>query len=222
MHEALHFLEDNSTLNASNYNATFTISNKHPQNSILYRVKTTNPKAYRVKPSHGRLLHSCLTAINIDLAGEGKRSDKFQVKWVVLSNEQDDQYDDNDFNDIFEKAGKSFGQQLKCILPEPLLSMEATPMALNLGQNEKLENAANSPQRLSSVVSDTSSIAEAVKTPVKEHSERKEIASKDQPSTINDLRTKLDEALAKNSRLQQEINSLKVWICSNIRHVDRA
>ena len=88
----LHFSQElingsSSSLNASqqNYTSTITLKN-NSEKSILFRIQTTSPMIYRVRPSHGKLTpHSSLTItvlhIGSTLPRETGKVDKFLIKY---------------------------------------------------------------------------------------------------------------------------------------------
>lgn len=85
--EVLPLIADGSS---SNLNATITLRNTHIA-PMLFRIQTTSPLSYRVKPSHGWVLSGSIQTVTVLHVGQanasstasvnGGKTDKFLIKY---------------------------------------------------------------------------------------------------------------------------------------------
>ncbi|PJF17080.1 hypothetical protein PSACC_03136 [Paramicrosporidium saccamoebae] len=64
--------------------ATLRLTNSSKQEDVLYRVQTTSPATYRVRPSHGRISVNQHVDIQVMMVTDPVRADKFLVKYVTV------------------------------------------------------------------------------------------------------------------------------------------
>lgn len=91
--EALALVNDGGSLGAS-----ITLRNPHSA-PILFRIQTTSPLTYRVKPSHGWVLPKSQQAITVLHVGQrgstgsiggGGKTDKFLIKYGAVGEEREE------------------------------------------------------------------------------------------------------------------------------------
>jgi hypothetical protein len=72
--------------------STLRLSNDSTDSDILFRVQTTSPATYRVRPSHGRIASGGQIEIQVVMVSDPVKADKFLVKFVTIPHtaEQDD------------------------------------------------------------------------------------------------------------------------------------
>lgn len=126
---------------------------------VLFKIQTTSPLNYRVKPSHGRIeagegkeinskslfsLERILkpTLFLVSMSSDSKKTDKFLVSVVPLL---EDPEDNSDFNSQFNQAPEEFVQKyrLRCLTSNNLLSASgggsigtiSSPVAPNIPLN---------------------------------------------------------------------------------------
>lgn len=64
---------------------TLRLANNSKALDVLFRVQTTSPSTYRVRPSHGRIAAGSQVEIQVMMVTEPIRADKFLVKYVTVS-----------------------------------------------------------------------------------------------------------------------------------------
>ena len=94
--EVLSLLPDPSS---PNLNATITLRNPHPS-PVLFRIQTTSPLSYRVKPSHGWVLSGAVQSVTVLHVGQanpassssngasGGKTDKFLIKFGAIGEKE--------------------------------------------------------------------------------------------------------------------------------------
>ena len=63
---------------------TLKISNLSPDQDVLFRVQTTAPLTYRVKPSHGRIAVGETAVVQVVMVAESNKVDKFLIKYAPI------------------------------------------------------------------------------------------------------------------------------------------
>lgn len=202
--------EDNPTPGTTGLGATINISNASlgDTQAILFRVQTTSPLSYRVRPSHGRIPPGGSVAVHIALAVDSKKADKFLVKWVAV-----DASLEGDFNDMFTLGGKPEELRLRCVVPAVVPSAASTiPLGHVVtappGQPTSSTVAVSSTAPLSANASPTPSPVSST-----EHSKLSDVAQTEDDNSvavIKELRGRLSEALARAEELQRRVNILEV------------
>lgn len=150
--------------------ANITIKNGNDAGIVLFRVQTTSPLSYRVKPSHGRVDAKQSIDVHVSLAVEPpapdptapgtKKVDKFLVKWVYLDAEQTANLPadlSDSFNDVFLLGGKPAECRLKCILPDTV------PASVNRSDSAEIQGGNDKPNLtfLSSANQSVTDVADA-------------------------------------------------------------
>lgn len=67
---------------------------------MLFRVQTTSPTVYRVRPSHGRIPANSHLDVQVVMVSDPVKADKFLVKWVTVAHS----LPHGDFAKQFEEA----------------------------------------------------------------------------------------------------------------------
>lgn len=80
--------------------AALRLTNNSTQEDVLYRVQTTSPATYRVRPSHGRISVGKHVDIQVMMVTDPVRADKFLVKYVTVSSH----LPQGEFMEQFQKA----------------------------------------------------------------------------------------------------------------------
>lgn len=63
---------------------TLKIQNKSQKEALLFRIQTTSPLAYRVRPSHGRIGPEEGVDVTVVMVQESKKSDKFLIRYAAV------------------------------------------------------------------------------------------------------------------------------------------
>lgn len=79
----LHFLEGPS--NEPPVTTTLRLTNTSRALDVLFRVQTTSPTVYRVRPSHGRIPANSHLDVQVVMVSDPVKADKFLVKWVTVA-----------------------------------------------------------------------------------------------------------------------------------------
>uniref|UniRef100_A0A6M2DWX2 Putative vesicle-associated membrane protein-associated protein b/c n=1 Tax=Xenopsylla cheopis TaxID=163159 RepID=A0A6M2DWX2_XENCH len=101
---------------------TITVTNKDP-GSITYKVKTTSPEKFRVRPSTGPLTPGASVTISVTLQpgyhSTGLAKDKFLVMGIALPTEGQGEMSAQQLAEIWKNPGDHNVEQhkLKCVLP---------------------------------------------------------------------------------------------------------
>lgn len=66
---------------------TLRLSNTSSTEDVLFRIQTTSPAIYRVRPSHGRVATGSTLDVQVVMVTEPVKADKFLVKYVALAPE---------------------------------------------------------------------------------------------------------------------------------------
>ncbi len=61
------------------------ITNLLSDQDILFRVQTTSPLTYRVKPSNGRISAGETVSVQVVMIAESTKPDKFLIKYAPIS-----------------------------------------------------------------------------------------------------------------------------------------
>jgi len=95
--------------------APLTIKNVSPS-AVLFKIQTTSPINYRVKPSHGRIEAGESKEVQISMLSESKKSDKFLINVAPTIQPLDSAID---FNAQFSLVPEHLLQKyrLKCVVP---------------------------------------------------------------------------------------------------------
>lgn len=78
---------------------TISIKNKSDSQALLYRIQTTSPQYYRVRPSHGRLAPLETVDVHVVMLADSKKSDKFLIKCAPV-----DPVQTGDFQELVRKS----------------------------------------------------------------------------------------------------------------------
>lgn len=65
--------------------ATLRLTNTSQAVDVLYRVQTTSPAIYRVRPSHGRIPAGGANELQVVMVMDPVKADKFLIKYVTVS-----------------------------------------------------------------------------------------------------------------------------------------
>lgn len=87
---------------------TLSLSNTSKALDVLYRIQTTSPATYRVRPSHGRIATGGRVDVQIVMVTEPVKADKFLVKYVTVAHSLPAE----DFLEQFQAAQASSQERL--------------------------------------------------------------------------------------------------------------
>lgn len=73
---------------------TINIRNTLPSSDLLFRVQTTSPLSYRVKPSHGRIPVGESVDIQVIMVADSKKADKFLIRCAPVDHEATGEFAD--------------------------------------------------------------------------------------------------------------------------------
>ena len=124
--------------------ATLRLFNDGPDKDVLFRVQTTSPATYRVRPSHGRIAAGGQTEVQVVMVSDPVKVDKFLVKWVAVPH--DTPHDD--FMKQFQEAEETPQERRLRVnfiaAGEPSQSPSASVSAIASAASDKPEDAAPS------------------------------------------------------------------------------
>lgn len=82
---------------------TLTLHNKSSSAALLFRIQTTSPLSYRVKPSHGRIGPGSSVTIAFIMVSVSAKPDKFLIKYVLLDESQPNGEQNGESGDSIEQ-----------------------------------------------------------------------------------------------------------------------
>ena len=86
---------------------TLCLHNTSSTDDVLFRIQTTSPTIYRVRPSHGRISAMSSTETQVVMVGEPVKADKFLVKYTTVATETAT----GDFLPMFEQAAAKMAME---------------------------------------------------------------------------------------------------------------
>lgn len=97
------------------YQAKFTMKNVLSTDAVLFRIQTTSPLSYRVRPSHGRIEPGETQEVHIVMMSESKKNDKFLVNFAATTEPANSALD---FAAQFAAVdGVSQKNRMRCVFP---------------------------------------------------------------------------------------------------------
>lgn len=119
---------DRDISSANPINCPLKLTNKHPTHDMLFRIQTTSPLSYRVRPSHGRIALGESMEVHVGLVADSKKQDKFLIRYVPVARGENN----TDFMQLFTQLEVNIKEhRLKCMIKEnaPSSSLpNATPL----------------------------------------------------------------------------------------------
>lgn len=86
---------------------TLCLHNTSSIDDVLFRIQTTSPTIYRVRPSHGRISAMSSTETQVVMVGEPVKADKFLVKYTTVATDTAT----GDFLPMFEQAAAKMAME---------------------------------------------------------------------------------------------------------------